>query len=395
MKAGGFAIKAVLPLFLILGLASSCSHSIRPMAVSGPSGPVYLNSSGVFVGDGTGLRKLPDGGITALHAVGGAVWGTCKPGCGARRLLPEPGTLLVKQDGLLDDRVAMVAGTDSGTRYYSYDRDLDLGISVQSGTSWIHYSPANSALASGRIAELVSDAQGGIWVKYARDRLGVARIADGRVVNYTTANSDLPCDSVDMLMPEPSDNGLAGDQIWLVTVDGLTRFEPAKNDWKHYGRRHGDATDFLRMSGMDKIFDKAITGINGIAFTAGEAWISTRNRIHRFDGTTFRPLPDNILEGLERRRYSSIASMGGVVWVTLENLDSRKQEAIASWSQEKGWRNFPFGKYGLPVARSVSSGIVKEEIVFMADEWGSRILLIDAAGTAPIVIAINTGKGEK
>jgi len=382
-------------LCLLLLSACSCSRSLRPAAVLGPSGTVILDSRGVYVREGYESRKLAVDGITRLHLLGGEVWGTCDRGCGSCRLLPVAGRAITKADGLLDDRVVGMTGSQPGQYFFSYDPKLDLGVSVLTATSWSHFSSRNSPLASGRVAELVPDASGGVWVKYGVARLGVARIADGKAVNYTTANSALPYDTVELVVPEPLNGGLTGSLVWLVTVDGLTRFDPGKDEWKHFGRKHGDATDFLRMSGLDALFGKEITGINGIAFTRGNVWISTRSRLFRFDGNTFYPVPANILEDIEKLRYSSIVSSGAGVWVTLENIDSRKQVAIASWNQGKGWMVYRVSGFGLRAPENITSCRVGDGLYFLATEWAGRFLRvssIEGLEVAPDAVSANPGK---
>jgi len=360
--------------------ACSCSHSIRPMAVPGPAGPVVLDSRGVFAGEGDGFRKIPAEGITQLQAINGEVWGTCDQGCGARRLLLGPERGLTKRDGLLDDRVSRMVSPTPGVTFFSYDPKLDLGVSVLSGTVWTHYSAYNSALASGRVAELVSDALGGVWVKFKEERMGVARIFDGRAVNFTSANSALPYDTVEIVAPEPPDRGLSGHQVWLATVDGLTRFDLGTSEWKHYGRRHGDATDFLRMTGLDSLFGRAVTGINGIAFTGSEAWISTRSGLFRFDADSFHPVPADFTGGMEKLCISSIASSGEVVWVSLENIDSRKQEAVASWTSGNKWRIFRLDDFAIRAPGKVYFSPIGDGLFLQAPEWGGQILVSHADG---------------
>jgi len=72
------------------------------------------------------------------------------------------------------------------------------------------------------VADLAVDARGDVWVRCGGD--GVSRLAGGVAENYGTANSALPIGEVEMVCPEPAGMGLAGDQVWFVTVDGLTRF---------------------------------------------------------------------------------------------------------------------------------------------------------------------------
>jgi len=365
------------------------------MVVPGESGPVFLNAGGVFVVEGDGFRRISAEGITQLHPVAGEVWGTCSSGCGVRRLLPVADRAITRSTGLLDERVAEIVSPAPGVLCISYAPSLDLGISVISGTVWMHYSPGNSPLVAGRVQELSVDGRGGAWVRYGGERLGVSRIVEGKVVNYTTANSALPYDTVDLVAPEPVDRGIPGDLVWLVTVDGLTRFDPAKAEWKHYGRKHGDATDFLRMSGLDSLFGDAITGINRIAFSRGEAWFTTPRQLFRFDGNTFRLVPCAYTDRMEKLRFSSVEAQGDTVWVVLENIDSRKQEAVAAWTAGNGWRKYNPADYGLRSPEQIDMYPMVDKIIFVAPEWGNIMLSFGLNDDKPIVTPItlrNDGK---
>ena len=285
----------------------------------------------------------------------GAVWVTYASSAvaGTTRLTPAPARTMTVADGLLDGRVGQVVSSAPGILCFSYDPALDLGVSVLTGTVWSHFAPANSPLADGKVAELTVDPRGGVWVRYADDGLGIARVTGGKAVNYTGGDTALPVNTVDLVVPEPPDSGLPGDLVWFSTVDGLTRLDLGSGEWKHFGRKHGQTTDFMNILGLDQVFAKAILDIRGIAFTPGTVWVMTPRKLFRFDGVEFRPVSAKFVEGLERLRFSSISVVSGTVWVSLSDLDSRKQSALASYADGIGWRQFPLRDSAVPVAEEV------------------------------------------
>jgi len=232
--------------------------------------------------------------------------------------------------------------------FFSYDSALNLGISVLSGTVWTHFTPVNSPLRGGRVAELVPDARGGVWVRYLEDGLGVARLAAGKLSPYDTVNTTLPTNAVELIRPEPPGEGLPGDFVWLATVDGLTRMDLGTGEWKHYGQGHGAATDFLRVTGLDQLFTSAILDIRDIGFTPGSVWLLTPRKLFRFDGEVFHPVTAPFVEGLEKLRFSCMTAVSGTVWVALEDLDSRRIGALASYEEGAGWKLFRLTDLGVP-----------------------------------------------
>ncbi len=374
----------LLPLVLLLG---ACASQRVPVVLPAQGGWVALTKAGLFRQEGSAWREgsrgdgLESNELRALaltDTATGELWVTyaTRARAGATRLRPAPARTLTTQDGLLDNRVAQVVSLGADTYAFSYDQALDLGVSLRQGDTWAHRGPANSALRSGKIRRMVLDARGGLWLEYAKSKLGVTRLTALGATNYDTGNSALPYDTIDRIVAELEGAGLPGDQVWFVTVDGLTRYDLGDGAWKHYGRPHGQATDVLKFLGMDTLFSKAILRIQDVAVGQGCIWISTPGRIYRYDGQKFQPVPAAYVEGLSRLRYARVAGAGNMVWVSLINTDSREIPAIASYQPGQKWERYQLRELGLAAPAELILSPLNGKVAALAPEWGSRVLLL-------------------
>jgi len=351
---------------------------------------VALTPAGVLAMDGARFHRLgvADGlacdCVLEVHRVGPTgeeIWATYPAGrsAGATRLFPSPAITLGVKEGLLDARVARVVGPASGVLCFSYDPLLDLGLSVRTGGAWKHFNAVNSPLRSGRIKRIAADARGGVWIQYAKGRMGVARLFGGKMVCYDVTTTQLPYNTVDMIMPEPRGLGIKGDQVWFVTVDGLTRFDLGTGEWKHYGRKHSEATDVMRLLGIDTFLTDAILDIKAVACAPDSVWISTPRRLHRYDGESFKPLDASFVSGLNTLRFDGIASAGEEPVVYLRDLNNRRVMALAAYNLQAGWKFVEFRKLRLPETETVGLSGDGREVWAFSPEWGARAAVYDSS----------------
>jgi len=374
-------------------MLASCAGTVSPVVLTPPSGTLILARGGVFEAEGAGFRRLsPSDGLAPGGAEGlfpvndsGEAWVTYgpSPAAGVTRLRPGPAQTLTPKDGLKDGRVSLVAGAGN-IRAFAYAPQAGLGFSVASGTSWTHYAKANSPLRDNRITGLLADALGGIWARMYSPDAGCARLTDGRLVPYDTSNSGLPRNDILDILPEPPGRGTPGDQVWFVTVDGLTRFTLGDGTWKHFGRNPADITDFLRLLGVDTMFSSAILEIRSLAVDDTGLWIATPKRIYRFDGDAFTRIDASFTEGSDSLRFSAAAPAEGGVWAAVTNVDSKTVAEVARYRVGEGWNRYPLEGLRLKKPAEVRFFQVGGDIWALAPEWSAKVLVLRAAGE-PVV----------
>ena len=239
---------------------------------------------------------------------------------------------------------------------------------------------AGATLRSPKIKSLTTDARGAVWILYDDAGLGVSRLSATTITNWDSRNCALPVDAVDFLVAEPAGEGPPGDGTWFVTVDGLTRFDPDTGSWTHFGRRHGEITDALRVLGLDEYFTEAIVNIRGLACGPSELWISTPGRIWRYDGRSFERLPADFVEGLSRLRYGTLAWIDGAIRVALVDLDRREVVSVGSWRPgAAGWKEYTLAGTGLRPPPTVSFVACGNQVLVWSPVWGGRALAMDEA----------------
>ncbi len=247
------------------------------------------------------------------------------------RLEPVTPPVVADAAGLRDPRVEAMLTRADGSLVVAYRPRLGLGISLRDAAGgWTHLAPATAPMRSGRVRDLVVDAAGAIWLVYADGTAGVSRLSGTVLETFTPENSALPIADVDRVFCEPANEGPAGDGVWCVTTDGLTRWLP-ESGWTHFGRGHGQATEALRVIGLDDWLTRKVVGIRDLAAGAGQLWVATARTVWRFDGTGFFPLPDDHVRGLSDLRYDQLAWAGGCLWATLRHRESRRIEGAVRW----------------------------------------------------------------
>ena len=166
------------------------------------------------------LDRTPDGGMVLGTARGAAVW---TPPAEGRR---EGSWMLFDRanSGLAHDTVNAVLAAPDGTLWFG----TDAGLSRYADRTWRTFTAADGDLPGRQVRALDWGHDGSLWV--GADG-GLARYAGGQWTAYTTANSGLVNDFVMAVATAP---GPEGEVVWVATVEGISRFDPARDVWQSY-----------------------------------------------------------------------------------------------------------------------------------------------------------------
>lgn len=295
-------------------------------------------------------------------------------GCRVAAVVGEPAPA-----GLRDQVVGAHVHRVDGSTVYAYRPRRNLGISIQDAAGgWTHLGPLNAPMRSGRVERLVADATGGIWLVYADSAAGVSRVSGTVLETFGPENSALPVADVEAVFAEPSGEGPPGDAVWCVTADGLTRWLPDAG-WTHFGRAHAQATEALRVLGLDEWLTRKVIGIRDMAFGGGQAWVATARTVYRFDGTAFSPLPDDHVGGLAELRYDRLVWAGGCLWATLRHRDSRRIEGAVRWTPGgAAWGWLPLEAAGEAPGERIRLGECGGRAWLTSPGWRGRALTAGA-----------------
>lgn len=288
----------------------------------------------------------------------------------------DPARSVAGDPGLRDPRVTASVIRADGSVLVAYRPRKELGVGIRDASGgWTHLDPASSPMRSGRVRDLVADASGGVWFVYADGSAGVSRLSGTVLETFTPENSALPVADVLSVCAEPAGEGPEGDAVWCVTVDGLTRWLPG-NVWTHYGRSHGQATEALRLLGLDEWLTRTVVGIRDLVAGGGQLWVATARRVHRFDGTVFAPLPDDVVRGLSDLRYDRLIWAGGAVWATLRHRDSRRVEGVVRWRPGgAAWTWLAIEAAGEPAAERIRLTACGDRAWLTSPGWRGRALV--------------------
>ena len=114
------------------------------------------------------------------------------------------------------------------------------GLARFEGEIWTVYTTDNSGLPDDKIDVLASDAQGNVWI-WAHGRLAQFDGEDWTV--YTTSNSGLLSGMIQALAVDSQDHIWIGTGFWgESTSGGLTRFDG--EHWTDYNHAYGSCTCF-------------------------------------------------------------------------------------------------------------------------------------------------------
>ena len=216
------------------------------------------------------------------------------------------------------------------------DRDGGLWVGTGDGLRHVRDERVDSytqfhGLSSNTITAILEDHEGDVWVATLD---GVDRFRDFAIPTISTAQG-LPGRLFSVLA--------SGDDIWMGTVGGLTRWKDGKltNFRKAPDRTapvHAQPLRLAEGNSVREVFDHALPDEQIHALANGEAariWVSTRGGVSFFQDGGFVALPE-IHSGI----FHSIADdLTGGVWI------SHQTEGLIHWRQEGAIERFPWSTF--------------------------------------------------
>ncbi len=148
------------------------------------------------------------------------------------------------------------------------------------------------------VKAMATDRHGSLWV--ATVDKGVVRItADGRVSNYTTANSQLPSNGTLCLSYD------AGrDRVYVGTSLGVAAFD--------YGR-----VDFISVAGFEQMAGTYVTSL--LMYGTGDLWIGSRDGLWVCNPDTGNVTHLTTEQGLSHNVVRALAQGSDGIWVSTDN----------------------------------------------------------------------------
>ena len=148
------------------------------------------------------------------------------------------------------------------------------GVSVfkPSTKSFSHYNQTNSQLESDMVFSFYEDNKGNIWIGTLGGGLNKLDAITGKIYVYSTFDG-LPDNTINSIVADG--NGF----LWISTNNGLTRFDPVKNQFRNHGLDNGiQSFEFSQGAGIKTSNgDILFGGINGFNLIQPNLLIENKN----------------------------------------------------------------------------------------------------------------------
>ena len=107
-----------------------------------------------------------------------------------------------------------------------------------------------------------------------------------------------------------------GDNVWIATARGVTRWDRQRDRWLHYTMENGLSNDM----------------VNAVAVDGQWVWFATDEGVSRYDMQTNTFTTFRTIDGLASDQVSSIAVDGNYVWFGTSDGLNRYDKTIDSWA---------------------------------------------------------------
>ena len=305
----------------------------------------------------------------------------------------------------------------SGGRTFEYDATG--GLRQFNGSSWVHYAKATESDLPYHFLGRIAFAGSTIWAATAPQRPGATKL-DGIYlfdkttgaptgVHYTTANSGLASNQVRDIVVD-------GDLVWVGTAAGLNRYNTATNAWEdtssfglsgasiydlkldrsanalwvnlHNSVKHFDLSTGALLATYNTGNGLLSNSVNAIALASDAVWVATSaglNRIDRASGAVTSYTTDT---GLRDNSLSSVAVDGGSIWVGYNKKDTSGNYFGASALDlaSASWTHFAYDP-----ANTTSSPLYKGAVVdIAANPSVGQVWLATTSGVSVYTTAAGT-----
>ncbi|MDH5718590.1 MAG: hypothetical protein OEZ22_13270 [Spirochaetia bacterium] len=212
----------------------------------------------------------------------------------------------------------------------------------------------NSELTSDFVNEIDFDTKDNIWFRYSiLAGHGVSRLSpDGKWSHYTKYNSDLGSSEIEILLCEKQSEGIAEDNIWFASENGLSRlmYKNNEEEFKFFGDKKGGASTVTKFLGIEDWFTDAIINItdlktmpNALAISNKKAiYVFTGDNINQYSPENFGGYDKNIIGGLfyqdeyiYAKIYSTRSHPSVIKSINIFNLKEKRWNIVNLWQFEK------------------------------------------------------------